>query len=352
MIKQVRIKNFQSHKDSVLDFVPGVNVIIGPSDSGKSAIFRAINWVLTNRPLGDGFRSEWGGETRVTIITTDGHTVERVKGDDLNAYILDGEKLKAFGAGVPDDVLTILRIAPESVQSQGEPPFLLSASPGEAARLLNRAASLDDIDRVIANLRRSYTASEKRVEQLELSITECKNQLIQYRDLDQVEALLEQAEKLERKYQDAYNDLLILRDLYGRAIEIEERLADRPDLGPVSEMVEEASSLVESLNERKDYLKKLRSLVGKIRDVKDEMANLLTDDEIERVLSLIDAATRINSDLERTKNERRRLIRLLDRIHDVDHEIVVVERKIEELEKRYHEIAPETCPLCGGRMST
>ena len=47
-LKRVRLENFQSHKNSIIDFDRGLNVIVGPSDSGKSAIIRAIKWALYN----------------------------------------------------------------------------------------------------------------------------------------------------------------------------------------------------------------------------------------------------------------------------------------------------------------
>ncbi|MCK9524299.1 MAG: AAA family ATPase, partial [Limnochordia bacterium] len=38
MIEKLTLKNFQSHKHSELEFAPGLNAIIGQSDSGKSAL--------------------------------------------------------------------------------------------------------------------------------------------------------------------------------------------------------------------------------------------------------------------------------------------------------------------------
>jgi len=66
MIKTLSIQNYQSHKDSTLEFDPGVNVIVGSTDSGKTAIIRALRWLIWNRPNGDSFRSTWGGDTKVT----------------------------------------------------------------------------------------------------------------------------------------------------------------------------------------------------------------------------------------------------------------------------------------------
>ena len=78
MIQSVHIQNFQSHKNSTLEFSPGVNIIVGTSDSGKTAIIRALRWVVWNRPSGDSLRSTWGGKTSVEICLDKG-SVERSK---------------------------------------------------------------------------------------------------------------------------------------------------------------------------------------------------------------------------------------------------------------------------------
>jgi len=46
MINSLTIQNFQSHKNTTLEFDNGINIIIGQSDSGKTAIIRALNWVI------------------------------------------------------------------------------------------------------------------------------------------------------------------------------------------------------------------------------------------------------------------------------------------------------------------
>jgi exonuclease SbcC len=47
-IQKLKIKNFQSHHDTEIEFGPGINVITGTSDAGKTSILRAIMFVLYN----------------------------------------------------------------------------------------------------------------------------------------------------------------------------------------------------------------------------------------------------------------------------------------------------------------
>ena len=74
MLKKLEITNFQSHPKSSLEFVPGINVIFGTSRNGKTAIRRALEWVVTNRPSGGRFFSNFAGEkgsTKVLLETDD-----------------------------------------------------------------------------------------------------------------------------------------------------------------------------------------------------------------------------------------------------------------------------------------
>ena len=134
MIKEVSIQNFQSHKDTHLEFHPGVNIIVGTSDSGKSAIIRTIRWVLQNKPLGDSFRSMWGGETKVTLTLPEGQ-ITRSK-DKSDKYTIEGPpklELEAFRTSVPEEVLNMLNINSVNLQFQHDPPFLISSTSGEVA---------------------------------------------------------------------------------------------------------------------------------------------------------------------------------------------------------------------------
>src|SRR5688572_31245771 len=46
-LRQIQIRGFKSFADkTVLEFIPGVSVIVGPNGSGKSNLVDAITWVL------------------------------------------------------------------------------------------------------------------------------------------------------------------------------------------------------------------------------------------------------------------------------------------------------------------
>ncbi|HQE50532.1 MAG TPA: AAA family ATPase, partial [Fervidobacterium sp.] len=251
MIIKVEIENFQSHKNTVLEFVPGTNVVIGESDAGKSAIFRAINWVITNRPLGDTFRSDWGGDTRVAIYTAEGDVIERIKTATRNVYTVNGKALTAFGSDVPEQVSEILRMDEANIQSQMDVPFLLAVSPGEAARLLNKAASIDDIDYTISNLRGEYQKVSNNIKFNEGKLKDYEKQIKQYDNLPELEEKLERVEEAEKELEKHEQKLAKLTQLVAEVIRIYTELEKTKNIRQMIQKFEQILSRYKEYEEQR-----------------------------------------------------------------------------------------------------
>lgn len=192
MIKKVIIYNLQSHIHSVFEFTEGLNVITGPSDSGKSSFIRAILWLLKNRPLGDTYKNWYCEDDKMYVVIYDGDCVvtkTREKNDTIYSVMKPGEKKKTFEkvkAEVPDEVTRILNFGDFNIQvqhpqkdSNSGPYFLLSDSPGEVARKLNKLVGLDIIDalylyidRQIDKAKGTITIRKKDLKQIESEIAE------------------------------------------------------------------------------------------------------------------------------------------------------------------------------------
>lgn len=153
MIQSVQIKNFESHKDTFVEFDKGMNVLAGSSSSGKSAIRRALQFVIYNE-FGKNQISWWavnakGAQkepTEVTIVLDTGTVITRRRSSTENVYVINDKVLEAVGSNVPEEVATALNFMDINCQSQMERPFLVSESAGEVARMFNRVVSLEDAD--------------------------------------------------------------------------------------------------------------------------------------------------------------------------------------------------------------
>ncbi len=151
MIEELHIRNFQVHRHLDIQFDPRVTTIIGPSDSGKSAVIRALRWVCLNRPNGDAFIREGSGGVKVRLIV-DGHKIVRRRGGSLNLYSLDKKNFKAFGNEVPPEILKLVNINEINFQKQHDAAFWFSETPGQVSRELNAIVDLSVIDSSLYNI--------------------------------------------------------------------------------------------------------------------------------------------------------------------------------------------------------
>ena len=158
-IKIVKLENFQSHLNTVITIAPNGNlsVITGSSDSGKTALLRALKWVFFNTPSGDDFVRAGATFARVTVEFASGDVVVRWRSTgSINRYIVNGETYEGFGGNVPLEASQVSGIMPVKIgdlelnlnlaeQLQG--PFLGSAiSGGARAKVLGKLAGTEEID--------------------------------------------------------------------------------------------------------------------------------------------------------------------------------------------------------------
>jgi len=270
MIKSLHIQNFQSHPNTELEFSPGVNAIVGPSDGGKTAIIRALRWLVWNRPLGDEFRSKWGGDTRVAC---DLNTIQiiRVKTKQYNRYLIQEEldetelKFDAIKAEVPEEIQRALNMNEINLQQQLDTPFLLSDSPGEVGAHFNRIAHLDVIDRGIKNVQSWTRQIEQDIRSGESYLRQQQEELKNYDHLDKLEKDVEILESLEQQRGSLWQRIGQLQRLI-RSIEEMESIIERS-----SALLKGERQVVEALKlfeQRRGQEEKINQLTIHIRSIK------------------------------------------------------------------------------------
>jgi len=350
MIEEIRLKNFQSHRDSVLRLHPGVNVIVGPTDCGKTAVLRALNWVVNNRPMGTRFRSRWGGDTEVTVDLSGGTYVTRRRTKKDNLYeILPGngrtEVLKALKSEVPEEILTELNMDEINVQRQHDQPFLLSAGSAEVARVLNRIANLEEIETAqktansrVRNLMARETAAEEEKRVL-------AGRLEEFDDLEDQESLLHSIEEAQKNiyqdqewYDEVKETVLQARLEKKKVDEIETFLKD---VGPWT-----AASLrnYEALKKSSGELEDLRELVRRVWDLQEFAEGHEWLEEAEP--KVLDGQVRLRG-VRKKAEDRARLAAEIDKAEQFRKKVDEMGRKGEEAEKEFRKVMPDECPLCG-----
>jgi exonuclease SbcC len=211
MIASLKLQDFQSHEKLALKFGPGVNCIVGPTDVGKSAVIRALGWVLLNNLSGDGFIRRGAETAKASVRLDDGTLVVRSRGKGGNTYQMGEGSTKeayvSFGAGVPDEVRGALRVSELNFQGQHDAPFWFSESPSEVSRRLNAIVDLGLIDDALSEVAGKLRQARSTTQVLEASVGKAKERAEELAFVSTMDAdlqVLEQAEKeLERIRTDA-----------------------------------------------------------------------------------------------------------------------------------------------------
>jgi exonuclease SbcC len=269
MIKSISLQNFQSHKDNELVLHDNVNVVLGASDSGKSAILRAIRWVVFHKPAGDEMRSHWGGKTSVEL-TTDDCSVVKSK-DKEQEYILDDLHFKAFGTEVPDEIAKALNMDTCNIQNQLDSPYLLSETPGAVASHFNKVAHLEKIDTGLQKINssiRELTADIKYSEGQETNLTEG---LDKFKHLEMFEADVEVLEETEKQLTTKCSQRNKLDVCVGRLIEVNEEIKEESKLLEFEKPLEQIFKWKEERIDVENNRKALSVLLFDIDIAQDEI---------------------------------------------------------------------------------
>ena len=210
-IEKIILVNFQSHVYSELSLSRGVNVIVGPSDSGKTAIMRALRWNMFNDPSGVEFVREGETEVSVTVRFQNSVEVERRRSRSKNQYILrrpDEEELvfEGFGKNVPAEIEEAIGIKkimlddkkslPLNFSDQLDGPFLLQETDAYKAQAIGRMVGVDLLDETMRDTLRDKKQISIRREFMEKDLEETEESLNAFSDLDDQNVLREKIKNI------------------------------------------------------------------------------------------------------------------------------------------------------------
>ena len=346
MIKKIELKNFQSHKNTIVEFSEGLNCFIGTGDNGKSAVLKALLWVLTNKPDGDSFISHWAKKSTCSVtVYTDAGYVKRVKGKEGNYYELNEQVYKAFGKNVPDDVVEFLNLSNINVHTQFEPHFLLSASSSDVSRVLNELTNLDSIDTSLGEANRFIRECKAREKTLNSTIADTTKELELYEDLDKVERTLKRVELLEEKYSSistSANTLMGHLESVEHAKKALTQFEDT-DTNNLMNILTEIESCLATLNALEASIKALKDLKDRIFSTRTSMVKLKNIDIVNKQIEGIEeTAIAVDTLLQQIQS----LESIITFCDECQKEMTKLATEYQADENLFHEMMGDTCPLC------
>lgn len=396
MIDKISLNNFQSHPDTTLELSPGINVITGRSDSGKSAILRALYYIRYHRPLSNNYPSHWikdkkgnlSGESKITITSQKG-TLSKSRTKDSTTYNINGLELSAMGSTLPDQVESFFNLSEVNIQRQFDSHFLLSETPGAVAKFFNDLVHLDEIDLYLSAIDKRKRQTSSELKSLDASIEETERKLKAFDYLDKAEELCATLEAIDQNLEMLSGDEAILGLTLKTFSELSFELTALPDIAELDQMFEELKaisleeenqtrifenlsvSLIEYKGVKEDLQKvpdieKLESLSGKVEITLDELKKVDSDLSIfevtldqynrtEKNLSRIPDIEKIESLSEKASAYSESILEFREQVMSLGDSLEAFEEyseKGEELSKLIPELEsqlPDICPLCGNR---
>jgi exonuclease SbcC len=204
MIKRIELVNFMSHEHTVIEPAPGLTVLIGPNNCGKSAVVAALQILCTNDKSTYVMRHD-EKQCSVVIETDDGHSIEWRR-KTSPSYVIDGKPFDRIKGELPPELHQALRLPrvetsakPLDIHfgSQKTPIFLLDASGNVAAQFF--AASSDALKLIAMQRRHKEQLAERQREKTRLE-AEAKKVNGELALLEPVVGLDQQLELSEQAY--------------------------------------------------------------------------------------------------------------------------------------------------------
>lgn len=314
---KVSIKNYQIIKDASLDFIPGLNVIIGPSNNGKSSIIKAIKALIYTVPGTTPIRN--GQSFYAVGINYNNHTVILQKGLKESVYIVDGEKYTKYGVNTPEIVSKSLNIKELVLNGNKEQlnfwdqmkyPFLIDRTSTELFKFIIDSSDSDQVSKSLKDMVSDRQQLSKNIDILQGSINTIDLDIDNYKSIlnnskdvleacDNIINLQSKISKLNqlKQIKEAHiNNLKLLEENKNKLIKID--IVLNRDIDIINQVTHKLNNLIK-LNK---LFINLHTLINNQSDNYEQLLNLNWINNIDKLdLSLI-----VNK-LDKLKNIKQKL---------------------------------------------
>ena len=348
---KIKIKNFQSHKNTELELSEGINVITGISNCGKSAILKAIYKVIENKPQGNAFLSHFmkpKENMEIEIDFPEG-TVIRKKGKSFDGYIVNGKKYEALRTNVPDQVKNLINMLPVNIQKQKEQFFLLDKSPGEVGKYFNKVVGLDEMNTILKKSNDDVRRNKTLLKNKKREIQETKEKI-----------------KTIAWVKDARDDFNYIKKNQNRKIVIQDRQKELRDLlekhlnitCQINEIdisgLEECYNIQNMLQEQEQERLSLIKVQSDLKTLTERyQKGVLKQNEyyhIPECESVLKSLVRLFNESVELKDTKRELLGFINKENKIKNKLqkIDIRKRQKDIDDFYKEV--EICPLCGNKL--
>lgn len=367
IIEKIVLENFQSHGYSEYELKPGLNVFMGRSSSGKSAIQRALAWVFENEGKNPRRFIKNGEDfARVSLFLSNGFVISRIvekKRSGKNGYEVfnpdDGsvtfyntkslpivQELLGFNYLQIDDKKSV----PLNFQKQGMSWFYIGDgfTDTDRAKIIGAVYQTHFVDAVIKDLESENKKINILMKEQRKDIQKTEEVLQRYSHLPDWKNRIEESEKRLEKVRELEEKKERIKALYESLQQIEVQIAENQkiidSLEVISDLEKRWNEIKENDEKRKKIEEKateLRVLEREIQKHEDTLKSLENIDDVAKRVSSLDKKVKeylsLKEQLEKAVALQKELNSITDEIKQAKEKVSML-KDIEKVEKRWEEI--------------
>lgn len=269
-LTRLKLTEVLSHKNTCVDLGEQLTIFTGMSDSGKSSAIRGLLQLCENKPAGIDLLRHGAKRGVCSEVTAEGttesgdvFTIVRRRGKSSNEYEVNGQVLRGFGTGAPEEVRGLLRLSEHAFQLQSDGHFLLSSTDGEVARVMGRTVGLSQIDTAFQEVRKLKTVNDTNLRCAEADKKKEQDALDCFAGLEEADKAVLDCERLDQLRRNTITESEEIESVLGSLARIPDPVdtgaADKllSDLGKVEQ---DAKSLSEKLLKMKLHMRRMESV--------------------------------------------------------------------------------------------
>lgn len=287
IIERVHLQNFMSHKDSILNFKEGLNILAGESRNGKSAVLRGLREVYEcylKNPRSAIFRGE--EFFKVTLYLSNGYIISRIvekKKNGKNGYeILDpktgiSEYFNTKAVAKVQEILGLKKIKLSeknkiniNFSTQGDGWFFIgnNLSAPDRAKLIGSIYGTQYADAVLKDINSEAMKITTKVNFYKKEIEKIEEQTEKYLYLDPLEETLNEGEAKVEELTLLEEKITKIKSLIGSLDTINKKMDKLSKLKEVLSKNEEKSvKLLEDIKKRKENLDLISKTSNKLKEL-------------------------------------------------------------------------------------
>lgn len=291
---ELELRNVGIIKSAHLEFIQGLNLIVGSSSSGKSTLLRAIRCMMDNS-FSDSNITYGQKKMAIRMVYND-HSATYVRDLDKpqrkSAYQIDGKVYTKLGRTSLDDLSAIFKLAPVEIDgekinfnfsAQFSGPFLLLGSPSLLYSILTYRSSFD-----ITKINDLYYTDLKKIKQ-------------------DTSVLLKTKESLDKEKENKEKELDKLKDFPSVFIRVQK----------IKQQYESLNKERETLKNYKDILSKIDTSKLKLRHIEESLNSFTGYSDKLASFTALNKYVSISTQIDHIENKNKLLSKVLLNIADV-----------------------------------